>query len=130
MMAQNVGTIPVLSNVGGHSDSVTIGETGFLFDIIYHDDGRVNYTQTSIRAHKALNQAYQVWLDKNRLHDFRKNMMLKPKGWKEVVSGGIIQVMKYVDSQGPEQLQGKRFERIIPVSELLKEIKLNCSYLF
>jgi starch synthase len=74
------GTIPVVSNVGGLSDSVISGVNGILFNII-HGQNSYDKAATTHSMIRALNEAIAVYRDPVARAKMQRNGMLENNSW-------------------------------------------------
>jgi len=70
MRAQHYGTVPVARRVGGLTDSITDGVTGFLFD---------EYTPAGLE--QAIGRAVQSYADRTAWRKLVRAAMARPFGW-------------------------------------------------
>jgi len=84
--AMRNGTLPIVSAVGGHVNSVQNGETGFLFPIVHGTDGE-NYDREATRraVFEAITRAVVVYKDSHRLQQMRTNAMKQDHSWQRRV---------------------------------------------
>src|SRR2546425_5228547 len=70
MRAQHYGTVPVARRVGGLSDSIVDGETGFLFD---------EYTPAALG--QAIRRATEAYADRTGWRKLVRGAMAQQFGW-------------------------------------------------
>lgn len=70
MIAMKYGTIPIVRAVGGLRDTVTEGETGFVF---------FDYTYNALV--ESVDRAINLYNDKSRLEKMRRRAMLEDHSW-------------------------------------------------
>ena len=75
MIAERYGTLPVARAVGGLSDTIDDGKTGFLFKD--YDDGGLRY---------GVMKAEEAYLDKKRLLSLRRAAMKQDHSWKKAAA--------------------------------------------
>lgn len=75
MIAERYGTLPVARAVGGLSDTIDDGKTGFLFKD--YDDGGLRY---------GVMKAEEAYLDKKRLLCLRRAAMKQDHSWKKAAA--------------------------------------------
>ncbi len=79
MFAQSVGTIPIVSNVGGHLDSVKPGESGFIFKLGNGNDETVNNLYNKF---KEVEHAYKA---QESFRQLRESTMKTNNSWSQRV---------------------------------------------
>lgn len=80
MFSQSVGTVPIVSRLGGHVDSVIDGESGLLFDVVKRD-GQINVNQTASNAHDAIKKASELMKNKNKFYKLRSYVSQIDNSW-------------------------------------------------
>lgn len=88
LFALKNGTIPILSRVGGLSNSVEDGASGFLFDIIWKDNQSGYDTELTIQSLvKALGKAFETYKnDPAKILAMRRTGMRKDNSWNSRVN--------------------------------------------
>ncbi len=80
MFSQSVGTVPIVSRVGGHVDSVLDGKSGILFDVI-KSGTTLNKKATVESNYKALTKAQKLFKNKKEFNNLRSSITKIDNSW-------------------------------------------------
>ena len=80
MFAQNVGTPPIVSKVGGHVDSVSDLKTGLLFELEY-TNGVLDKSRSADNAYQRIKDAFEIFQDKEAKTSLIRNAMNLNNSW-------------------------------------------------
>lgn len=85
MFSQSVGTVPIVSRLGGHVDSVVDGKSGLIFDVV-QPQGRLNVQATVDNAHRAFKRAQELTANESQFYKFRSQIMQIDNSWAQRIA--------------------------------------------
>ena len=123
--SQANGTIPIVSNTGGLSDSVKDGIDGLKFDLQKAQDGKIDVAATSAVLAKTLKSAANLYrTNPAQILKLKQAAIRVDNSWTKRVEQKYFGILNYIMESGPQKIQAKHLQ-----SEVLSRTNLNIEQL-
>jgi starch synthase len=116
------GTVPLISNVGGLSDSILDKVSGFHFEIHDNPGGDINIAKTIQSIEVSVGNALEIYREKKaQFLNIQKAAMNADNSWESRIHK-VEAIIEYAQNNGPERLLPHLGHYVLSPQQLLERV--------